>query len=94
MKMSRLPLTLLMLGSVCVHAADADTTQLSHARTPIARPSFYDPFGGDFFVQLDGFVYGLFLSQTHDSTRPVEINDVPLVTLNETPGAYDWLLQP
>jgi hypothetical protein len=85
---------MLMLGSLGAAAAGTDEERLRNARTPVARPSYYDPFG-EFFVQLDGFIYGLFLSQTHDSTTPIEINDLPLVSLgDDNPDAYAWLLQP
>lgn len=73
-------------------AAD-DMDHAIRVPTPIARPAFYDD-SGFFFLQLDPFIYGLFLSQTRDTTDPVEFNDLPLYSLDDRDDAYDWLLKP
>jgi hypothetical protein len=45
----------------------------------VVRAMYYAPLG-DFVVQLDQFLYGLFLTQTLDTTEPVDVNDLPIVS--------------
>jgi len=94
MKSKALIFAILVLVCAGANSADVDVDQANFTRAPVGFPEFYDPFGGDFVVQLQGFIYGLFQSQTKDSTEPADINDVPLVTLTDSPGLYDNLLQP
>lgn len=90
MKMRNSVVLLLLLASNVAFAGQDGGARAGRDTTP--QPSFYSPFG-DFFVELDTFIYGLFLSQTHEATDPVDINNVPLESLGDGDNAYDWLLQ-
>jgi len=82
-----------MLLLVCT-GANAAGSQPDFVRAPVRLPEFVDPFGGYLIYPLGGFIYGLFQSQTTESTEPAEINDVPIATFMDDSDLYDKLLQP
>ena len=87
---------LLATASTASIAAPAGPTQKQidqeHVFNLIVHASYYSPFG-EFYIELSQFVLGLFQSQTHDSTDPVDINGLPIVShYDDNTDAFDFAL--
>lgn len=87
---------LMATASVASFASPAAPTQRQvdqeHVFNLIVRASYYSPFG-EFYIELNQFVLGLFQSQTHDATDPVDINALPIVShYDDNPDAFDFAL--
>ena len=87
---------LMATASVAAFAAPTAPTQKQvdqeHVFNLIVHASYYSPFG-EFYVELNQFVLGLFQSQTHDSTDPVDINGLPLLShYDDNADAFDFAL--
>lgn len=87
---------LMATASVAAFAAPAAPTEKQvdqeHAFNLIVHASYYSPFG-EFYIELNQFVLGLLQSQTHDSTDPVDINGLPLLShYDDDTDAFDFAL--
>ena len=96
MKMTLALGVLIATGSVASFAAPTVPTQKQVDQERvfglIVHASYYSPFG-EFYIEFNQFVLGLFQSQTHDSTDPVDINGLPLVShYDDNPDAFDVAL--
>jgi len=96
MKTSFLLGMLFATASAASYAAPAGPTrsQVDQERVfnLIVHASYYSPFG-EFYIELNQFVLGLFQSQTRDSTDPVDINGLPLLShYDDNADAFDFAL--
>jgi hypothetical protein len=67
----------LSLGSVA--AAESERAAPRTMGNAVVR-ALYQPPLGDFVVELDQLIYGLFLTQTLDTTAAIDVNDLPIVS--------------
>jgi hypothetical protein len=87
---------LLATASAASNAAPAGPTRAQvdqeHAFNLIVHASYYSPFG-EFYIELNQFVRGLLQSQTKDSTDPIDINGLPIVShYDDNTDAFDFAL--
>lgn len=96
MKKSLVLAALMVTASAASFAAPTAPTQKQVDQERVfnlmVHASFYSPFG-EFYVEFNQFVRGLFASQTHDSTDPIDINDLPFAShYDDNADAYDFAL--
>lgn len=78
MKIKMLLCAMLLAASLSASAADSRKVPESAVVRSDLKADFYS-FFGDFYVEFDQFVYGLFLSQTNDMADAADVNGIPLV---------------